>query len=75
MNGMSIFIDESGDLGFNFDKKGTKPFFVIGALVCNNVNAYKGIQRAVERTLKNKLRKKSKKQTKDNRAKRFENNF
>ena len=60
MNGFSIFIDESGDLGFDFKKTRTQPFFIIGALVCKNAVSYREIQKAVNRTLKNKLNRKPK---------------
>lgn len=60
MNGISIFIDESGDLGLDFEKMRTQPFFIVGALVCRNAIACKEIQKATERTLKNKLNRKPK---------------
>ena len=52
---MYIFLDESGDLGFNFAKAKTSRHFVISLLVCQNKQAQDGFRRAVERTLKNKL--------------------
>lgn len=54
---MHIFLDESGDLGFNFENKKTSRFFVITCLVAQDL---KPIQQAVDRTLKNKIRKKRK---------------
>ena len=51
----SIYIDESGDLGFDLDKKGTKRFFIIGALICTSQTENKHLFKAVERTLKNKV--------------------
>jgi hypothetical protein len=59
MNAISIFIDESGDLGFDLHKKRSRQYFVIGALVCYTGDSYKGIYRAVQRTIKTKLHKKS----------------
>ena len=52
---MYIFLDESGDLGFNFEKTKTSRQFVISLLVCQDKQAQDGFRRAVERTLKNKL--------------------
>lgn len=52
---MYIFLDESGDLGFNFGKAKTSRHFVISLLVCQDKQAQDGFRRAVERTLKNKL--------------------
>jgi len=52
---MWIFLDESGDLGFDLSKKGTSPYFVITILVCDHKQAYDKIKTAVRRTLKNKL--------------------
>lgn len=50
-----IYLDESGDLGFDFGKKKTTRKFVITILVCHNQKARKAIRNAVRRTLKNKL--------------------
>lgn len=55
MSTISILIDESGDLGTNFQNNATKPYFIIGALVCRNQKSYKHISKSVERTIKNKL--------------------
>lgn len=52
---MYIFLDESGDLGFDFEKAGTSRQFVISLLVCRDKQAQDGFRRAVARTLKNKL--------------------
>lgn len=57
---MFIYLDESGDLGFDFRKKKTTKKFVITLLVCNTVTAKKEIDKAVRRTLKNKLNRKKK---------------
>lgn len=52
---MIIFLDESGDLGFDFSKPKTSRKFVITLLICENVEAIEGFRRGVRRTLKNKL--------------------
>lgn len=52
---MFIFLDESGDLGFDFAKPKTSRLFVITLLVCHDKLAQDGFRRAVERTIKNKL--------------------
>lgn len=52
---MFIYLDESGDLGFDFSKKKTTRKFVMTLLVCYTDEARKDISRAVKRTLKNKL--------------------
>jgi hypothetical protein len=51
-----IYLDESGDLGFNF-KKNTPRYFVITLLACRNKEAANQFKRAVKRTLKNKFSK------------------
>jgi hydroxymethylpyrimidine/phosphomethylpyrimidine kinase len=57
---MFIFVDESGDLGFDFTKKGTSSHFAITLLVCKNQDVVKSFNQAVKRTLKNKLKAKRK---------------
>lgn len=52
---MIIFLDESGDLGFDFSKPKTSCKFVITLLVCQNRDATDCLRKAVSRTLKNKL--------------------
>ena len=52
---MFIYLDESGDLGFDFSKPKTSRYFVITLLVCNTKQAQDGFATAVKRTLKNKL--------------------
>ena len=52
---MFIYLDESGDLGFDFTKKKTSKKFVITLLVCYSTDARKEFRKAVRRTLKNKL--------------------
>jgi len=58
---MYIYLDESGDLGFDFTKQGTSRFFVITLLViqCNEVN--KKILKMIERTIKEKINRNKKK--------------
>lgn len=52
---MIIFLDESGDLGFDFSKVKTSRKFVITLLVCNDNKCTVGFRKAVRRTLKKKL--------------------
>lgn len=52
---MYIFLDESGDLGFDFTKRKTTKYFVITILVCHTKLAQDGFRTAVKRTLRNKL--------------------
>lgn len=52
---MIIYLDESGDLGFDFSKRKTSRKFVITVLVCDNADAIRKFRKAVRRTLKNKL--------------------
>lgn len=52
---MIIFLDESGDLGFDLSKRGSSRKFVITLLVCHNDSVVRDIRTAVRRTLKNKL--------------------
>lgn len=56
---MFIFLDESGDLGFDFSKEGTSKTFTIALLVCEQSTLSK-IDKAVKRTLKNKINNKRK---------------
>ena len=58
-NNITIFLDESGDLGFNFNDKKSSTYFVLTALVVSTERTYKDIiKRAVKTTLKNKVNKK-----------------
>lgn len=58
---ITIFLDESGDLGFNFTNKKSSTFFVLTALVISTDKVTKDIiKRAVKITLKNKLNRKRK---------------
>ena len=52
---MYIYLDESGDLGFDFSKAKTSRYFVITLLVCCSKQVQDGFKTAVNRTLKNKL--------------------
>ena len=58
---MIIYLDESGDLGFDFSEPKTSRKFVITLLVCNGADSADGFRRAVRRTLKNKLNHKKRK--------------
>lgn len=57
---MIIFLDESGDLGFNFRKRKTTKKFIITLLVCNSYTVRREFTKAVRRTLRNKLNRKRK---------------
>lgn len=57
---MVIYLDESGDLGFDYGNKKPSKKFVITLLVCKNKRAVESFKRAVRRTLKNKLNQKKK---------------
>lgn len=50
-----IYLDESGDLGFNFDQKRTTRYLVIALLACWSDDARLSVICSVKRTLKNKL--------------------
>ena len=52
---MYIFLDESGDLGFNFDNKKTSKFFVITLLACETKEALFAVRKTVQKTLQRKL--------------------
>jgi hypothetical protein len=56
---MLIFLDESGDLGFDFEKKKTTSFFVITLLVVPKESEANLIRQAVKRTIKRKIHGKS----------------
>lgn len=58
---MFIFLDESGDLGFDWTKKSTTPYFIITLLVCDDIHTKNQINKAVERTIKKINHKKTKK--------------
>ncbi len=50
-----IYLDESGDLGFDFENKSPSHYFVIAVLVCKDAVMDKQLQKAISRTIKNKL--------------------
>ncbi len=52
---MIIYLDELGDLGFDFEHKRPSNKFVITLLVCDSSAVTRGFKKAVRRTLKNKL--------------------
>jgi hypothetical protein len=52
---MYIFADESGDLGFNFNKIGTSRYFIISLLICSDEESANEIRRAIKRTLITKI--------------------
>jgi hypothetical protein len=53
-----IFLDESGDLGFDFGKPKASKKFVITLLVCDDKATTDSFRKAARRTLKNKLNRK-----------------
>ncbi len=57
---MFIFLDESGDLGFNFNLRKTSKFFIITLLVCENRESLYLVRTAIKKTLKRKLNYKAK---------------
>lgn len=52
---MYIYLDESGDLGFDFTKQGTSRFFVITLLVIHSPEVNKKILKMVERAIRHKI--------------------
>ena len=52
---MIVYLDESGDLGFDFENKHPSKKFVITLLVCESGSVTREFRTAVRRTLKNKL--------------------
>lgn len=59
---MYLYLDESGDLGFDFKKKKTSKKFVITILVCFSNESKRMFRKAVQKTIKNKVNKNRKKQ-------------
>jgi hypothetical protein len=57
---MFIFLDESGDLGFDFANKKPSKYFVITLLVCKEKSTVDALKFAVKKTLKNKINNKAK---------------
>jgi hypothetical protein len=60
---MHIFLDESGDLGFDFKNKSPSKYFVITLLACSDKCAIDTFKSAVKKTLKNKINHNKKKKT------------
>lgn len=57
---MYIYLDESGDLGFDFTKAKTSRKFVITLLICYDMDANRAFGKAVQRTLRRLSRPKGK---------------
>lgn len=55
-----LYIDESGDLGFDFARKNPSSFFTITLLIVNGEEENKKMKKQVELTLKRKLNPKAK---------------
>lgn len=51
---MHLFVDEGGDLGFDFSKNASR-YLTLTCLVCSNLQAVQAVKRAVRLTLKNKI--------------------
>ena len=52
---MIIYLDESGDLGFDFNRSGTSQYLIMTCLVCENLEAIQTVKKAIRLTRKNKL--------------------
>lgn len=52
---MYIFLDESGDLGFDFNNKKPSKYFSITLLVCYNRSTFFSFKSAIKRTLLTKF--------------------
>ncbi len=52
---MFIFLDESGDLGFDFQNKKSSRYFAITLLVCHSVSDLFSFKSAVKKTLREKF--------------------
>lgn len=52
---MYIYLDESGDLGFDFENKKPSKFFIITLLVCESRESLHRVRTEVKRTLNRKL--------------------
>lgn len=57
---MYLYLDESGDLGFDFTNKKPSGFFVITLFVVHEAKAVKIINKVIEKTLDKQLNRKSK---------------
>jgi len=62
---MYLYLDESGDLGFDFHNKKPSRFFVITLLICDDKKSSEFVKKMVERTVKNKIHVKNKRRTID----------
>lgn len=58
---MYLYLDESGDLGFNLEGQKSSKKFVITILLCLTDVSRREIRKAIQRTIKNKINKKKKK--------------
>ncbi len=56
---MHIYLDESGDLGFEFNDRSPSSHFIITLLACDSPESVKAIKKSVEKTIKNKIYAKS----------------
>lgn len=56
---MFVFLDESGDLGFNWSKKGTSKYFTVTVLICKDKKATDKVRQAIKKTLRNKINNKN----------------
>jgi len=52
---MNIYLDESGDLGFDLTKPKTSNYLILTLLVCKDHESSKAISKAIKRTIQNKL--------------------
>lgn len=52
-----LFLDESGDLGFDFVNKRPSNYFTISLLAMSEAASYYGIRRAIKKTLRRKVNK------------------
>ncbi len=50
-----LYLDESGDLGFDFVNKRPSKFFTVTILVLDNIGANRNLIKAVKATLRRKL--------------------
>lgn len=52
---MIIYLDESGDLGFDFNSSSCSQYLIMTCLICNNSISVRNVDNAIKRTKKNKL--------------------
>lgn len=57
---MYLYLDESGDLGFNFENKRSSKFFVITLLKVDEAKSIKFIAKAISKTFERKINRKKK---------------